>query len=157
MVVRSRTPPHERRWVGVVALLLVALYTWWATSVAPFTAVSYIAVSVPVLALVITYGAIGGLSFGVGGVGASTYYRERAGSPSVRGVLPWVAILVAALALEGAGLALGGRSRSVPTLSTTIDHVLVWHGGRVVLFVVWLAAGWVPVYRFARRHQDRTG
>ena len=43
--------------------------------------------------------------------------------------------------LEAVGLALGGRSADVPTLSTVVDHALGWHLTRLLLFVGWLLIG----------------
>jgi hypothetical protein len=57
------------------------------------------------------------------------------------GILPWASVAVVALGLEIAGLALGERSAVVPTLSTTIDHLLVTHAGRWLLYVWWLVVG----------------
>jgi hypothetical protein len=61
-----------------------------------------------------------------------------------------------AFALEVAGLALGGRSSAVPTLSTVVDHALAWHAVRFVLFLAWLALGWAPVVRQARVERQGT-
>ncbi|MCQ4118126.1 hypothetical protein [Rhodococcus tibetensis] len=66
-------------------------------------------------------------------------------------VLPWLILLVLAVGLEGVGLALGGRSTSVPTLSTVIDYALAWHPVRFVLFCGWLAVGGAPVVRMVHR------
>jgi hypothetical protein len=52
----------------------------------------------------------------------------------VRWALPWLLVALAAAGLEGLGLALGGRSKTVPTLSTMIDHALAWHALRLILF-----------------------
>jgi hypothetical protein len=52
--------------------------------------------------------------------------------------------------LEGLGLALGGRSKTVPTLSTVIDHALAWHALRLILFCGWLLIGSMPVIQIAR-------
>jgi hypothetical protein len=61
--------------------------------------------------------------------------------------MPWVALLALAVGLEAAGLALGGRSTTVPTVSTVIDRTMVWHISRFVLFAAWLAVAWVPFVR----------
>ena len=50
--------------------------------------------------------------------------------------LPWLLIALVATGLEGIGLALGGESASVPTLSTVIDHVLAWHLVRMVILLL---------------------
>lgn len=82
----------------------------------------------------------------------TAYYRQRS-SHRVGG---WIVVFVLALALECAGLALGGYSSSVPTLSTTLDHLLVNHWGRWVLFVAWLWTGAraiAALYRLPRGDQ----
>ncbi|MGH9098038.1 MAG: hypothetical protein ACRDWB_11510, partial [Acidimicrobiales bacterium] len=68
---------------------------------------------------------------------------------TLRSVFPWVVFGALAIGLEGLGLALGGRSSGVPTISTVVDHALAWHGLRFVLFAGWLAMGWVPAIRGA--------
>jgi hypothetical protein len=55
--------------------------------------------------------------------------------------------------LEIVALARGGRSATVPTLSTVVDHALAWHLARLLLFAGWLLIGWslVGVHRPERR------
>ena len=124
--------------MGIAAVAGVAAYSWWATGLPPFTTTAYVAVVLPVAALA------------VAAVLVPTRPRSfrSAGRPRYA-ALPWVGLLVVAIALEAAGLALGGRSRTVPTLSTVVDHALAWQGVRFVLFVAWLALGWTPVVRRA--------
>ena len=132
-----------------------AAYAWWATGGAPFTVLSYVAVAVPSVALVVAYGAAGGLTPNRSDV--AEYYCRRAGNASTTTTLPWLAILVAAVALESVGLLLGGRSPTVPTLSTAVDHLLSAHWGRFVLFGVWLSVGWFPVGSLAARTRSEAG
>ena len=118
------------RTAAVGAFVLVAGYAWWATGVRPFTSAAYLAVAVPVVA-----------------VAVARWWPGRrppppaSPGPGVRGAGPWLALALAALGLELAGLALGGRSSRVPTLSTVVDHALAWHGTRLVVFGVWAALG----------------
>ena len=69
----------------------------------------------------------------------------------------WIFIfpILLAVGLEAVGLALGGRSAGVPTLSTVIDHALGRHGVRFVLFLGWLAVGWAPVAGVVCHRSDR--
>jgi hypothetical protein len=113
----------------VVALV----YAWFATGLAPFSTTAYVALSVPIIVAVPFYGALGG--FSVHSRDVASYYRMRRAPGAV---LPWAILFAVALALEIAGLALGGRSADVPTLSTTIDHLLVAHEGRCALYLWWL-------------------
>jgi len=133
-------------------VLVAVTYAWWATGIAPFTALSYVLVAVPVTALVASYAAMGALSPHRGDIGH--HYRRCAGDASLKNVAAWLAVLVGAAALETAGLALGGRSRSVPTLSTTVDHLLVTHVGRWLLFVAWLWVGATALLRLGHRPRD---
>lgn len=115
-------------------VLVAATYAWFATGVRPFGSGAYTYVALPSLV------ALGFL--------IDTEVRRRA-SPNrnvtrslpIANAAPWLAVLAAAVALEAVGLALGGRSTSVPTLSTTVDHLLVTHAVRWLLFVAWLAVG----------------
>lgn len=133
-----------------LALLLV-LYAWWASGVRAFSALAYVLIAVPSLALVILLVAWGGLSPDA----FDAHSRERTVGPdsSWARAWPWLALLVLAVALEVVGLALGGRSTTVSTLSTTLDHLLVTHVVRWLLYMAWLAVGATPlVRRWRRRH-----
>lgn len=130
--------------LGLVGIAVaVALYAWWATGVPPFTVRAYIAVGVPALLLVVvalaTPASVGGKAISVRSLPGEDHEAQR--------TFPWVVLLVLAVSLEGLGLALGGRSRAVPTLSTVIDHALSHHVVRFVLFLAWLVAGWAPLWR----------
>ena len=122
--------------IGVAAVL----YAWWATGVPPFTLRAYIAVGLPALMLLVAaiIGPASGPVESSSATGAA--YRPRR-------VFPWVILLVLAVSLEGLGLALGGRSQAVPTLSTVTDHALSRHFVRFILFCAWLAVGWAPLWR----------
>jgi hypothetical protein len=80
------------------------------------------------------------------------YYLERSSHASLANVLPWLSLLALAVALEVVGLALGGRNKTVPTLSTTVDHLLVTREGRWLLYVAWLSVGIAPLLRLWQRH-----
>ncbi len=126
---------------GIAVLAAVTAYAWWATGLAPFTAAAAAAVALPVGGLVVIAclpRAVASSAIGAGRTPRPWY-----------GALPWAGLLVVAVGLEIAGLALGGRSSAVPTLSTVVDHALAWHGVRFILFLVWLGVGWAPVVRRA--------
>jgi hypothetical protein len=127
------------------------VYAWWATAVRPFSAGAYALVALPVLAALALYASAGG--FRPTRVDVTTYYRQR----SSHRVGPWVVVVVLGVALESVGLALGGRSKSVPTLSTTLDHLLVEHWLRWLIFLAWLWVGGRPIERLrGLTHGDRT-
>lgn len=136
---------------GVAAAAAIAAYAWWATGLQPFTTRAYVAVGIPVAAL--TIAAV------VARPGGSREGRSPA-SPAarqspLRAALPWVLVLVLVAGLEAVGLALGGRSGRVPTLSTVVDHALAWHSVRFAMFCGWLATGWAPVFRAALCSRDK--
>jgi len=140
-----KTSKRVRLWGAIGSAASVAAYCWWSTGRHPFTYSAYAAVGLPVVALAVvaavTRAASGGAGTRVSPVAAETRHV------GMRSVLAWVALLAAAAGLEGAGLALGGRSASVPTLSTVVDHALAWHAVRFVLFGAWLAVGFAPTIR----------
>ena len=131
--------------VGIGACAATAVYAWWATGVPPFTLRAYIAVGLPALLLILA-ALIGPASGGVEMISATSH----GGAHRAPKVFPWIILLVLAVALESLGLALGGRSQTVPTLSTVIDHALSRHFVRLILFCLWLAAGWAPLVRMIR-------
>src|ERR1700722_7469893 len=130
-----------RTWAAV--LVILAGYSWVMTGVRPFSSPSYLVVAVPSLVFVIPYTFLGGLSRPHADVDA--YYQRRAEGATLRSVTPWITLLIAAVLLEVIGLLLGGRSTSVPTLSTAIDHLLEQHWERFLICLTWLLAGAVPV------------
>jgi hypothetical protein len=120
-------------------------YAWVTTGVAPFSTFSYCLIAVPCVIFVVAYIRMGGLSTDHAEVGA--YFESKSGGATRATVAPWIALLVAALVLEAVGLLLGGRSTSVPTLSTTVDHLLAVRWERCLLCLAWLLAGGVPLFR----------
>ena len=131
----------------LVGMLAIAAYAWWATGLHPFTAGSYVAVGLPVAALVLVV-----LSKRPDGSGRNGSSAVAEGSKiELRTAFPWVLLLVFAIGLEAWGLALGGRSTTVPTLSTVVDHAMAWHVERFVLFCGWLGVGWAGEFRAAWR------
>ena len=137
---------------ATITLVVAVAYAWWATGVAPFTTLSYVLVAIPSLAMVVSYAVMGALS--VHRVDVTQYYRRRAGAVSPSSMTPWLVVLVGVVSLEAAALALGGRSPSVPSLSTTVDHLLVDHWGRCVLYVAWLAVGARPLMCLRQRSHE---
>ena len=160
-----RRPPRSAvllRAAGVAGAAGSAAYAWWATGLQPFTTSAYVAVGLPVALLTVVAGV--GLpgsrvEAGAGaGAGAGAAVDARGvGALQLRSTFPWVLLILLAVGLEAVGLALGGRSAGVPTLSTVIDHALGRHGVRFVLFLGWLAVGWAPVAGVVCHRWDRAG
>ena len=139
-------PPVRWVWSGPGRLacgICVAGYAYWATGLRPFTVSAYVAVGIPVAVV----GCVAAFDWPARGLRA-----QGAQMVGLRGVLPWLLVALIAAGLEGLGLALGGRSSTVPTMSTVIDHGLAWHAFRLVLFCGWLLIGSAPLIRTLRDH-----
>jgi hypothetical protein len=131
-----------RRAIDIVVVVLAFVYAWVATGVKPFHPLAYVLVALPAVVALITYVFLRTWSTRRSSTTAPS--RERV---SLARLAPWLVVLACALGLEAVGLLLGGRSTSVPTLSTEIDHLLSTHWLRCLLFVAWLAVGAVPLRR----------
>lgn len=143
------TVDGRRRLWGALLSCAVIAYAWCATGVHAFSASAYVAVAVPSLVALVSYGVLGG--FSTRRTDLARYYRTRARDSSWSSVAPWATIALLAVILESIGLALGGRSSTVPTLSTTLDHLLVDHWGRALLFIAWILVGASPLRRLILR------
>jgi hypothetical protein len=133
----------------IVLALLVVVYAGFASGVKPFTATAYVLVAIPALVVLVVFSMLGALTPRRDDVHA--YYLDRSDHASFTKVLPWLSIFALAVALEVVGLALGGRNKTVPTLSTTVDHLLVTREGRWLLYAAWLSVGVAPLIRLWRR------
>jgi hypothetical protein len=136
--------------VMFLALLVIA-YAGFASGVKPFTTLAYVLVALPSLAIVVMYSVQRGLTPSRDDV--RNYYVARSNDASLTNVVPWLSLFALAVALEVVGLALGGRNKTVPTLSTTVDHLLVTREGRWLLYVLWLSVGIGPLLRLWQ-HRD---
>ena len=132
---------------ALAGTMVIAAFVWWATGLHSFTASAYAAVGLPVVSLVLVVLVVRP------DVSARTESPAGEECPAIRlhTTFPWLLLLAVGAGLEAWGLALGGRSTGVPTLSTVADHALAWHGVRFALFCGWLAAGWAPLLRRAVR------
>jgi hypothetical protein len=122
---------------------MALLYAWWATGLTPFTAVATVAVAVPVAVVALVVVARPGRTT-AGDIGPGA-------APPRRRWEPWAVLAAVAVSLETVALVLGGRSATVPTLSTVVDHALGRHAVRGVLFCLWMAVGASAAVRVARR------
>lgn len=137
----------------VLALLVVA-YAGFASGVKPFTTPAYVLVALPSLVVLVMYSVMGGLTPGRDDV--RNYYVGRSDGATLANVFPWLSLFVLAVAIEVIGLTLGGRNKKVPTLSTTVDHLLVTREGRWLLYATWLSVGLAALLRLGqRRHMAR--
>jgi hypothetical protein len=129
----------------IACILCVAAFGYWATGLRPFTLTCYFAVGIPIVV-------VGSVLAFAGRTPIEGPRHLRAEPVRLRRVLPWLLVALATACLEGWGLALGGRSSAVPTLSTVLDHALTWHALRLVLFCGWLVLGSVPLVTLVRGH-----
>jgi hypothetical protein len=134
-----------RRVAYVVVIALVIVYAWLATGAKPFHALSYVLISIPILVVAAMY--VVAKMFYDERSGISHYFRRRSLGLSTAHTTPWLIVLASAIVLEIVGLALGGRSTRVPTLSTEVDHLLSTHWLRCALFLAWLAVAIAPLRR----------
>ena len=131
----------------VPGLAVTALWSWWTAGARPFGATAYAAVGVPACVLVVAVVALGVAPARIRRASACFGSRARAVPSRVR--VAWLVWLGAVVGLEAAALALGGRSRTLPTLSTALDHLLASQASRAVLVAGWLACGGVGLARLA--------
>jgi len=135
-----------------VFVAVLAAYAWMTSGQTPFNAISYFVIGIPCVVFVVVYWRMGGLSTARDG----SHSRSRSGNATLSTVAPWVGLITAVVILEAVGLLLGGRSASVPTLSTTVDHLLAVRWERCVLCFIWLLVGVFPLHqlRQIRRLRD---
>ena len=142
-----------RRVAHVIVSALVIAYAWYATGVTPFHVLSYVLVGIPSLIVVGLYVSL--KTFSDGRAGVTHFYRGRSLGVSLQRITPWLVVVAAAVILEAVGLALGGRSKTVPTLSTELDHLLSTHWLRCVLLLAWLIVAAVPLRRLRAFRRTR--
>jgi len=133
---------------ALVAVVFMAGYAWVVAGEAPFKTLSYLFVATPCVVFVVAYVRMGGLSVDHGEV--NEYFLRKARGATLSSLAPWIVLLTVAVALETVGLLLGGRSASVPTLSTTVDHLLAVRWERYLLCLAWLFAGGFALLRHWR-------
>jgi hypothetical protein len=129
-----------------VSIALAGVYGWWLAGLRPFTTTAYLAIAIPTAVLV--------AALALPRPGRDTNRGapdESSASPSGRQFPPLAIVLLLGLGLEIAGLALGGRSALVPTLSTVLDHLVRWHFVRYLMILAWLAVGFLLARRSWRQ------
>jgi hypothetical protein len=139
-VTRRRDMRVRRTATWTLAAVAIAVgYGWWATGVQTFTTVAYLAVAIPAV-VVLTASLVTGRMTERAPSTPATDQRGGAAT-SGRSTLPLAAVVVAAVVLEIIGLALGGHSSTVPTLSDVADRAIARHLLRAIAFGLWLAIG----------------
>jgi hypothetical protein len=136
-------------WSVVVLAALVA-YAWWLSGLVAFTTSATVAVAVPVAALL-------AVALLTPSARAPDDRPRPDTAVAARRLAPWLALVSMAVVLEIVGLALGGRSPAVPTLSTVVDHALVDRFSRFALCCAWLGIGVLAVLRRPRGRRPGRG
>jgi hypothetical protein len=123
----------SRRGSTIFVAGVVAAYAWVAAGLRPFTLSEEVLVAVPALL---------GLA---AAMRASGTMRTESADWSWRGSAAiWLGLVVVAAAWELNAYFSSPRSAH-PTLSVIADNVMSVHPGRALVFVLWLALGWVLV------------
>jgi hypothetical protein len=134
---RRPVRPAVRVTTAFVVIVATAAYAWWVTGLRPFTTASYVAVGLPGAALVLVMIVIRLEGSNRDKLSRGIEHFEI----GLRTTFPWLILFAVTAGIEIWALVLGGRSTTVPTLSTVVDHAMAWHVVRFVLFCGWLAAG----------------
>ena len=133
-VATSARGPRVVSGIAVVALLI---YGWWFTDLQPFTAGSLFAMFGAAAVLLALAAAHRRSATGHAHSAAAT-----AAPGFVAATVMWLSVAVAATAWEL--IAFFGQPRSQhPTISSLLDSTQTHHWLRFVVFVLWLALGWV--------------
>jgi hypothetical protein len=118
------------------AVVAVVAFAFWFTDLPPFTDGATLALVLPVVLLI--------------GIAEARRFRSRGSRPAPTtrdrpwfrpAVVAWVAIVAVATAWEVLALRSSPRSEH-PTISSFVESVEQYHGGRMVLFLAWLWLGW---------------
>jgi hypothetical protein len=125
----------HRAWRGSTIVLVgaVAVYSWIAAGLRPFTLGEEVLVAVP--GLVCLAAAI----WTSGTTRTDSADASRRGSAAI-----WLVLVVAVVGWELAAYFSSPRSAH-PTLSVIADNVMSIQPGRALVFALWLALGWMLV------------
>jgi hypothetical protein len=123
------------RWLIALVVVAVGVYVWVAAALHPFTLGEEIMVAIP--ALLVLLGACWPTRRTAAGEGR----RSSRGSIAV-----WLLLVTLAVGWELYAYFSSPREQH-PTLSIIADEIMSVHPGRALLFLGWLALGWVLVTR----------
>ena len=126
---RARSYNHSQ-WFVALVVIAAAVYSWIAAGFRPFTVTEEIMVAIPALA-----------------VFAVAWRPSRAPATvqwSRASITCWLGLV--ALAVGWELLAYFSTPRhDHPTLSVIADEIMSVHAGRALMFLLWLALGWLLV------------
>jgi hypothetical protein len=123
------------RWFVLLVVVVVAVYSWVAAGLRPFTFGEEVMVAIPAIAVLVA------ASRPSPPAGEHEVVRSSRGSAAL-----WLALVAVAFTWELFAYFSSPR-RDHPTLSVIADEVMSVHLGRAVLFLLWLALGWLLVMR----------
>jgi hypothetical protein len=133
--VNGSTPDAPSRWSIALLIVAIAVYVWVAAALHPFTLGEEIMVAIPAL---------------IGFVGAWRPIRRAGTIDGARAarvsVAVWLLLLGVAVGWELLAYFSSPRDAH-PTLSVIADEVMSMHAGRALMFLAWLALGWVLITR----------
>jgi hypothetical protein len=116
-------------------VVLIGIYVWVAAGLRPFTRGEEIMVAIPAL---------------IGLVGAFLPIRTAVAADASRAsrasIAVWLLLVGLALSWELYAYFSSPRDQH-PTLSVIADEVMSVHAGRALMFLAWLALGWVLISR----------
>ena len=129
------TVPTRSRWLIASAVAGLVAYSWIAAGFRPFTLAEEVMVAIPAVL-----------------VFAAAWRSSRRTEPRVVDRSPrwsagvWLGLVVVAFTWELSAFFSGPRVDH-PTLSVIADEVMSVHPGRALVFLLWLALGWLLVAR----------
>lgn len=126
----------------VVAVVVAAAYSAWASGTPPFTIGADVAVSVPSALFAAT------LVLQWRWPSARPWRRIAPGRPATatatdaRSAAPWIVLAAVLLAVELASYFHGGARSAYPTISSGLDALFRSRAAKAVVWDAWLSAGW---------------
>jgi hypothetical protein len=121
----------------VVTVGAAAVYSWIAAGFRPFTTTEDVLVAIPAIAVLV-------LACRPSPASSPPIVDQPARRTSRRSVVVWIALVVLATVWELTALFSSPRADH-PTLSVIADNIMSVHPGRALMFLLWLALGWVLV------------
>jgi hypothetical protein len=125
----------RRRWFVPLVVVFVAVYSWVAAGLRPFTLGEEIMVAIPAILVLVAAARPSPPAL------EGTAARSSRGSAAL-----WLGLVAIAFVWELFAYFSSPR-HDHPTLSVIADEIMSVHFGRAVLFLLWLALGWLFVMR----------
>ena len=121
------------RWFVLLVVVVVAVYSWVAAGLRPFTLAEEIMVAIPAILVLVA------ASRRSPPAGERVAVRPSRGSAAL-----WLGLVAVAFAWELFAYFSSPRYDH-PTLSVIADEIMSVHVGRALMFLLWLALGWLLV------------